>query len=185
MARARSTMARTWSEFHRGVEGMHTLAHRRLQRQARPTFARLHSSAPPWERPRVCLTVSSTTRSRHAPARRRLCWKQVVKHLAQSDHRRFVYVITRGRLDSIHARVASMPMWCGRIESPFDDSPSSSTAPPGFCRLLSVKHPPPQVIEGACNAADAQRLDHKKIPKLSPILGDCILDACDLYQIAT
>jgi hypothetical protein len=28
MARARSTLARTWSAFHRGVEGMHTLSHR-------------------------------------------------------------------------------------------------------------------------------------------------------------
>jgi len=122
MSCARSTMARTWSEFHRGVEGMQTLAHRSFQRQALHTFARLPSSSPPWERTRVCLTGSSTTRSRSAPASRRLFWKQVVKHLAQSDHMRCVYLTTRGRLYSIRARVASRPMLCGLIESPFDDS---------------------------------------------------------------
>src|SRR5215471_9994372 len=136
------------------------------------TLERLQSSAPPWERTRVCLTGSATARSREAPASRRLFWKPVVKHLAQSDHRRVVYLTTRGHLYSRCARVARMPMVCGLIESPFDDSPSSSTTPPGFCRLLSVKQHPPKVIEGAGDASDAQRFDHKKVTKLYPILGD-------------
>jgi len=178
-------MARTWSEFHRGIEGMQTLAHRRCQRQAMHTFARLHSSSPPWSRTRVCLTVSSTTRSREAPASRRLFWQQVVKHLAQSDHIRFVYVTTRGRLYYIRARMASMPMLCGLISSPFDDSPSASTAHPVFCRLLSVKQPPLKVIEGAGRASEAQQFDYKKATKLYLLLGDCIIDAYDLYHIAT
>jgi len=67
----------------------------------------------------------------------------------------------------------------------FDDSQSSSTAHPGFCQLLMVKHPPPKVIEGAGDVSDAQRFDHKKITKLYPILGDYIIDACDLYHIVT
>src|SRR5215831_8792733 len=182
---ARSPMARTWSEFHRGIEGMQTLAHRRCQRQAMHTFARLHSSSPPWSRTRVCLTVSSTTRSREALASRRLFWQQVGEHLAPSDHMRFVYVTARGRLYYIRARVASMPMLCGLISSPFDDSPSASTAHPVFCRLLSVKQPPLKVIEGAGRASEAQQFDYKKATKLYLLLGDCIIDAYDLYHIAT
>ncbi len=67
----------------------------------------------------------------------------------------------------------------------FDDSQSSSTAHLGFCQLLIVKHPPPKVIEGAGDVSDAQRFDHKKITKSYPILGDCIIDACDLCHIVT
>jgi len=134
ISRARSHMACAWSEFHRGVEGMHTLSHRGFQRQSMHTFERLPISSPPWSRTRVCLTVPSTTRSREAPASRRLFWKQVVKHrlattwltldrraylsarlcqlaavqhLAQSDHMRCVYLPPRGRLYYIRARVAS------------------------------------------------------------------------------
>src|SRR2546423_802060 len=91
----------------------------------------------------------------------------------------------RGRLYYRRARVASMLMLCGLIESPFDDSQSASTAHSEFCRLLIVKQHPPKVIEGAGDASDAQRFDHKKITKLYPILGDCIIDACDLYHIVT
>ena len=66
-------------------------------------------------------------------------------------------------------------MLCGLLESPFDDSQSSSTAHPEFCRLLIVKQHPPKVIEGTGDASDAQRFDHNKVAKLYLILGDCII----------
>jgi len=178
-------MTRTWSELHRGVESRQTLAHHSFQRQAMPTFERLQISSPPWSRTRVCLTVPSTTRSREAPASRWRFWQQVAKHLAPSDPMRCVYVTTRGRLYDRRARVASMPMLGGLISSPWDDSPSASTAHPGFGRLLRVKQPLPKVIEGAGDAADAQQCDHKKITKLYLILGDGIIEAYDLCHIVT
>jgi len=66
------------------------------------------------------------------------------------------------------------PRLGGLLESLFAASQSSSTAPPGLCRLLMVKPHPPQGIAGACDAADAPRFDHKKVTKLDLILGECI-----------